>query len=38
MVKGNVVIQLDTSVIDVSEMPDGIALSNASLEKSGLLR
>lgn len=33
MVKGNVVIQLDTSVIDVSEMPDGIALSNASLEK-----
>ena len=37
--KGNVVIQLDTSVIDVSEMPDGIALSNASLlKKSGLLR
>ena len=33
MVKGNVVIQFDTSVIDVSEMPDGIALSNASLEK-----
>lgn len=33
IVKGNVVIQLDTSVIDVSEMPDGIALSNASLEK-----
>ena len=33
MVKGNVVIQLDTSVIDVSEMPNGIALSNASLEK-----
>lgn len=33
MVKGNVVIQFDASVIDVSEMPDGIALSNASLEK-----
>jgi len=33
IVKGNVVIQFDASVIDVSEMPDGIALSNASLEK-----
>jgi peptide methionine sulfoxide reductase MsrA len=33
MVKGNVVIQLYVSVIDVSEMQDGIALSNASLEK-----
>lgn len=33
MVKGNVVIQFDTSVIDVSELPDGIAFSNASLEK-----
>lgn len=33
MVKGNAIIQFDTSVIDVSEMPDGIALSNASLEK-----
>lgn len=33
MVKGNVVILFDTSVIDVSEMPNGIALSNASLEK-----
>jgi hypothetical protein len=32
-VKGNVVIQFDASVIDASEMPDGIALSNASLEK-----
>jgi hypothetical protein len=33
LVKGNIVIQFDTSIIDVSEMPDGIALSNASLEK-----
>lgn len=33
MIKGNVVIQFDVSVIDLSEMPDGIALSNASLEK-----
>jgi hypothetical protein len=33
MIKGNVVIQFATSVINVSEMPDGIALSNASLEK-----
>jgi hypothetical protein len=33
MIKGNVVIQFDISVIDVSEMPDGIALSNASLKK-----
>ena len=33
LIKGNVVIQLDSSVINVVEMPDGIALSNASLEK-----
>lgn len=33
LVKGNVVINFDSSVIDVSEMPDGIALSNATLEK-----
>lgn len=33
MVKGNVVIKFDTSIIDVSEIPDGIALSNASLGK-----
>ena len=33
IVKGNVVIQFDASVIDGSEMPDGIALSNASLGK-----
>lgn len=33
LIKGNVVIQFDSSVIDVSEMQDGIALSNASLEK-----
>jgi hypothetical protein len=33
LIKGNVVIQFDSSVINVVEMPDGIALSNASLEK-----
>ena len=33
LIKGNVVMHFETSVIDVSEMPDGIALSNASLEK-----
>lgn len=32
-IKGNVVIRFKTSVLDVAEMPDGIALSNASLEK-----
>lgn len=32
LIKGNVVIQFNTSVIDVSEMQDGMALSNASLE------
>lgn len=34
-IKGNVVIEFGTSVINVSEMPDGIALSNASLENIG---
>ncbi|MDO5151620.1 MAG: DUF2220 family protein [Oscillospiraceae bacterium] len=33
LIKGDVAIHFETSVIDVSEMPDGIALSNASLEK-----
>lgn len=33
LIKGNVVIQFTSSVIDVSELQDGIALSNASLEK-----
>jgi hypothetical protein len=33
LIKGNAVIQFETSVITVEEMPDGIALSNASLEK-----
>lgn len=33
MIKGNAVIRFDISVIDVSEMPDGIALSNTSLER-----
>lgn len=33
LVKGDAVIKFDSSVIDVSELPDGIALSNASLEK-----
>ena len=32
LIKGNVVIQFTSSVIDVSELQDGIALSNASLE------
>ncbi len=32
LVKGDAVIKFDSSVIDVSELPDGIALSNASLE------
>lgn len=32
MVKGNAVIKFEQSVIEVSEMPDGIALSNAALE------
>lgn len=33
LLKGNAVIQFEKSVIDVAEMSDGIALSNASLEK-----
>lgn len=33
LIKGNVVIKFEASVIDVAEMPDGIALSNASLVK-----
>lgn len=33
LIKGNAVVQFQSSVIDVSEMPDGIALSNASLDK-----
>lgn len=33
LIKGNAVIQFESSVIDGSEMPDGIALSNASLDK-----
>ena len=33
LIKGNAVIQFDSSIIEVAEMPDGIALSNASLEK-----
>ena len=33
LMKGNAIIQFKTSVIDVAEMPDGIALSNASLDK-----
>lgn len=33
LIKGNAVIQFDSSIIEVIEMPDGIALSNASLEK-----
>lgn len=33
LIKGNAVIYFEHSVIDVVEMPDGIALSNASLEK-----
>lgn len=32
MIKGSALIRFDRSVIDISEMPDGIALSNASLE------
>jgi len=32
LIKGNVVIQFTSSVIDVAELQDGIALSNASLE------
>lgn len=32
VIKGNVVIQFASSVIDVEELKDGIALSNASLE------
>ena len=31
-IKGNAVIEFDSSVIKTSEMPDGIALSNTSLE------
>lgn len=33
LIKGNAVIYFETSVIEVTEMPDGIALSNASLDK-----
>ena len=33
LIKGNVTVYFETSIIDVMEMPDGIALSNASLEK-----
>ena len=32
LIKGDVQIRFDTSVINVSEIPDGIALSNASLD------
>nr|WP_315101598.1 Wadjet anti-phage system protein JetD domain-containing protein [uncultured Catonella sp.] len=32
LIKGNVIIQFDSSFIDVEELQDGIALSNASLE------
>lgn len=33
LIKGNAVINFETSMIEVTEMPDGIALSNASLDK-----
>ena len=33
LIKGNVVIYFEASVIVLAEMPDGIALSNASLKK-----
>lgn len=33
LIKGNAVIQFESSMIDVEEMPDGIALSNSSLDK-----
>lgn len=33
LIKGNVVIRFESSVIECSEIPDGIALSNASLDK-----
>lgn len=33
LIKGNAVIHFETSMIEVTEMPDGIALSNASLDK-----
>ncbi len=33
LIKGNALICFDTSVIDAAELPDGIALSNASLER-----
>ena len=33
LIKGNVIIQFETSLINMVEIPDGIALSNASLDK-----
>lgn len=33
LIKGDIQIMFETSIINVTEMPDGIALSNASLDK-----
>ena len=33
LIKGHVIIRYELSMIDVSEMPDGIALSNSSLDR-----